>query len=407
MARVFTGFGFGPIQSGLFIYEAAVSGNFGRYVVAEIDQALVDAVRANDGCCTINIARAKRIDQVRIRGIELYNPRHPTDRRQLVRAIALADELATALPSVRLYETGDQTCPASLLAEGLTARDLTPCVVYAAENDNDAAEMLRSAVQRRAGRSLDNVQFLDTVIGKMSGVITDAEEIQRLNLHPMTPGFNRAVLVEEFNRILISRIDLPGFTRGLEVFIEKPDLHPFEEAKLYGHNAVHALIGYLAHRKGLTTMAQAADHSDLMDTARRAFLEESGSALVRKYGHLGEPLFTPEGHRVHAEELLVRMVNPFLNDLVARVIRDPQRKLGWNDRIYGTMRLVLSQGITPTQFARGAAAAVRYLAESESVDVTSRSALADCLSSIWSNPDDPMAQTLIDLTWDALRRLDG
>jgi mannitol-1-phosphate/altronate dehydrogenase len=52
------------------------------------------------------------------------------------------------------------------------------------------------------------------------------------------------------------------------------------------------------------------------------------------------------------------MVNPWLNDLVARVIRDPRRKLGWNDRLIGTMRLVLDAGITPRRFAEGAAAAL-------------------------------------------------
>ena len=42
--HVFVGFGFGPIQSGLFLNEAFQSGNFSRLVVAEIDQNLVDAV---------------------------------------------------------------------------------------------------------------------------------------------------------------------------------------------------------------------------------------------------------------------------------------------------------------------------------------------------------------------------
>ena len=49
-----------------------------------------------------------------------------------------------------------------------------------------------------------------------------------------------------------------GFARGITAFIEKDDLLPFEEAKLYGHNAIHALIGYLAHERGLTLMSQVA-----------------------------------------------------------------------------------------------------------------------------------------------------
>ena len=47
--HVFTGFGFGPIQGGLFAKEAFESGNFARIVVAEIDAELVGAVKANNG----------------------------------------------------------------------------------------------------------------------------------------------------------------------------------------------------------------------------------------------------------------------------------------------------------------------------------------------------------------------
>ena len=54
--HVFVGFGFGPIQSGLFVPEAFKSGNFSRIVIAEIDQKLVDAIRANNGSYFVNIA---------------------------------------------------------------------------------------------------------------------------------------------------------------------------------------------------------------------------------------------------------------------------------------------------------------------------------------------------------------
>jgi len=74
------------------------------------------------------------------------------------------------------------------------------------------------------------------------GVVTEAAEIKAEGLASLTDGLARALLVEEFNRILISRIILPGFTSGIRVFEEKDDLLPFEEAKLYGHNAVHAML---------------------------------------------------------------------------------------------------------------------------------------------------------------------
>jgi mannitol-1-phosphate 5-dehydrogenase len=206
---------------------------------------------------------------------------------------------------------------------------------------------------------------LNTVIGKMSGVVTDPGQIAEQKLLPMTPGVARAFLVEQFNRILITRIQLDGFRRGIEVFEEKPDLLPFEEAKLYGHNATHALIGYLLREAGGGFMSEAARDTRLMNLARDAFLLESGGALCRKYAGL-DPLFTEAGYRAYVDDLLARMTNPHLRDAVERITRDTRRKLGWEDRLIGTMRLALGQGIRPDRYALGAAAAVRQLAAEES-----------------------------------------
>jgi mannitol-1-phosphate/altronate dehydrogenase len=231
----------------------------------------------------------------------------------------------------------------------------------------------------------------------------------------MTPTTPKAVLVEEFNRILISQITLPGFKRGISVFIEKPDLLPFEEAKLYGHNAIHALIGFLGARRGLTSMSEAAAHPDLMATARAAFLDESGAALIRKHAAPGDPLFTPAGFAAYADDLLARMVRPTLNDLIARVTRDQVRKLGYDDRFYGTMRLALDCGIRPTHLAQGAAAAVRSLLDQwDSLGQTvallprpsqplSRESVGALLRAIWSTKSGLEAETLVELTWEALQ----
>jgi hypothetical protein len=249
MAATFVGFGFGPIQTGLMLCEAAESGNFDRFVIAEVDQVLVDAVRAAGDAVTINIAGPEGIRVKRLPGIRLCNPRVPADRERIVAAVREARELATAIPSVSFYGAGGSSSIASLLADGVDPG--IQRIVYTAENNNYAAELLRKELLKNAPRErLAGLQILNTVIGKMSGVISSAEEMRKLGLSPLVPGFEKCVLVEEFNRILISRIALPGFTRGIGVFEEKDDLLPFEEAKLYGHNAVHALLGSLARLRG-------------------------------------------------------------------------------------------------------------------------------------------------------------
>jgi mannitol-1-phosphate 5-dehydrogenase len=200
--------------------------------------------------------------------------------------------------------------------------------------------------------------YLNTVVGKMSCSLP-AEECARRGIPTLTPGADRGHLVEAFNQILIQSCE--GISeRRVQGLYDKPDLLPFEEAKLYGHNAVHCWLGLHAQQKGLQWMHEVVGDQALLARARKAFVEESGAALCRKWAGVDE-LFTTDGFAAYADDLLVRMVNPFLTDRVDRVCRDLERKLGWDDRVIGTMRLVLSQNIAPSVFAEGVALAVRQL----------------------------------------------
>lgn len=421
MQKTFTGFGFGPIQGALFLLEAYRSGNFSRYVVAEVDRNLVEAVRANGGCYAVNIAHQTGIESVRLEGVELCHPEEAAERETLLSAIAESDEISTALPSVRFYDVGNETSVARLVAAGIEQRNSTqPTIVYASENHNHAAELLEESLRRYLPeRHIANVQTLNTVIGKMSGVITDEATIERMGLETITPEIRRAILVEEFNRIFISRIELPDYRRGIDVFVEKRELLPFEEAKLYGHNAIHALMAYLADLRGLAVMSEVIKHDDIMEIARRAFIDESGETLIVRHRELGDELFTPEGYRGYAEDLLQRMVNPYLNDLVERVGRDHVRKLGYEDRIYGTMHLALRHGVEPVNMALGAAAGIvcliRRADEQGALSgitlpageaVLTRESLAELLLCIWKEKADVEAEKLIDLTWQGFQRLE-
>jgi mannitol-1-phosphate 5-dehydrogenase len=270
---------------------------------------------------------------------------------------------------VDIYATDQPSSLHRIIAAGLRKKVAVggpQAVIYTAENNNHAAEILKEQVIgeipiKHQSVVNERVRFLNTVIGKMSQVLTDPEEIRNRALAGITPDIKRAFLVEAFNRILISKIqfDQP-FDRGMATFIEKEDLLPFEEAKLYGHNAVHALGGYLGSFLGLHYMADLKALPGMMDFLRKAFIEEAGQALMRKYHNL-DYLFTMQGFEDYVDDLLQRMMNPFLLDRIERVTRDPARKLGWNDRLIGTMRMILNSGRQPVRFALGAAGAFTAL----------------------------------------------
>jgi mannitol-1-phosphate 5-dehydrogenase len=388
--RTFVGFGFGAIQAGLFLYEAFRSGGFARLVVGEVAPDLVDDLRRHAGCYAVNVAHPDRVDVVRVGPVQIEDPALPQDVARLVAAVAEAEEISTAVPSVQFYALPGPGSIHRILAQGLRKKAAARgprVVVYAAENHNHAAEILEAAVFDEIPASektpvRERACFLNTVIGKMSGVITDADEIQARKLATITPDSSRAFLVETFNRILISQLCFPHvageprFQRGIPAFMEKEDLLPFEEAKLYGHNATHALAAYLGSVRGLARIADLRQASDLLAFVRAAFLEESGKALISK--HAGKDrLFTPEGYREYADDLLARMTNPHLQDTVERVGRDPRRKLGWDDRLVGTLRLALQQKVVPRRYAVGAAAALATLDPSFlNTDMPARTLLA-------------------------------
>ena len=363
--KTFVGFGFGPIQSGLFALEALRSGSFGRIVIAEVLPRVVASIRADGGRFRLNEASLEGIEHLTLGPIEIEDPAVPEDRSRLIDAVADASEIATAVPSVAFYQSEGPGSLHRILGAGLERRGDRPVVVYAAENHNRAAELLEAAVLDEVtpaarDRVRSRTRFLDTVIGKMSAVIADPDRLAATGLATITAGDPRAFLVESFNRILISAIRFPSgvrFERGLTVFEEKPDLLPFEEAKLHAHNAAHALAAYLAALRGLTRMDEIVKVPDAPGFIHAAHLEEAGAALIRKHRGL-DPLFSEAGFRAHSGDLLTRMLNPFLGDLVERVARDPARKLAWDDRLVGTMRLCLGQGIEPRRFALATAAAL-------------------------------------------------
>lgn len=332
--KTFLGIGSGPIQTGIFV-SGAISGGFERIVLADVDTELVKAVRQS-GNITVNTSGTEGIRSDVWQQIEIYNPTVADDLKQLKVIAAEAMVVVTALPSTAFYRH------LSWLREAFELNHGHPRYVYAAENSTTAAAELCAAVG-----TFPQTYYLDTVIGKMSKVFTTEEN----NLPPLAPGLTRGHLVEEFNTIYTS--SAPGIDAvGIVGLQPKAELEPFEEAKLYGHNAVHFLLGTLAARKGCRYISETVNFPELIQLATIALRDECGVALCRKFAGV-DSFFTTKSFNAYAEQLITRMVSPLLNDSVERVIRDLDRKLGWNDRIVGAIRLCLSQNILPSVLSSG------------------------------------------------------
>ena len=357
--KTFLGFGLGAVQSGLMLYEAFKSNNFQRYVILEVNKNIVDAVRKWGNKIVVNTATKHNIIKTTISGFEIYNPDDTVDHDAIKAAIKESDEMATAVPSIDVYDLGKYSI-AKLLAENINPAKSQ--ILYAAENNNYAAEILVEKMKLYTDeKRMKQFQAINTVIGKMGGVIFDKDTIAELNLNLMTPYSQAAILVEEFNNIIVSKVTLPDFQRGITVFREKDDLLPFEEAKLYGHNAVHSMLGFFASLRGFTYMSEIRNDPHLYKYGMDTFTNESGSFLLRKYREINDPLFTKEGFDFYGEDLLERMTNPYLRDEVKRICRDPIRKLEYDDRLFGTIREALKHKIYPKILTKAVLGGICYI----------------------------------------------
>lgn len=396
MDKTFLGFGLGAIQSGLMLLEAAKSGNFKRFVILEVNDKLVEDIRSSSNSIVINTATKSGIIKFQIKNLEIYDPTDPNDLDNIKDTIFNADEMATAIPSVDYYDSAYENSIAKLLAKNINHEKQQ--ILYASENNNYAAEILIKKIQKYSNpEKIKNLQILNTVIGKMSGIIQDVETIAELGLDTITNKSSSAILVEEFNKIIVSKITLPGFSKGIDVFVEKEDVLPFEEAKLFGHNAVHSTLGFLAYLRNYEYMSEIKNDKELWSFGTTAFQKESGAFLLKKYEKLNDPLFTEEGFAFYGNDLLDRMTNPFLKVEVYRICRDPLRKLGYSDRLVGTIREALKQGIMANTIAKGVLGGLCYLIN-EKVDIgihiptnfleLDRKNIDFMLSRIWKDSED-------------------
>jgi mannitol-1-phosphate 5-dehydrogenase len=112
---------------------------------------------------------------------------------------------------------------------------------------------------------------------------------------------------------------------------------------------------------------------------------------------LDDELFTEDGFRAYAEDAVTRMVSPFLRDPVGRVTRDPARKLGWEDRLVGSMRLASEAGVKPNRLARGVAIALQCLCEE-----TGQGDPEVLLSDLWKDATGELSVDLLELVFNSI-----
>ena len=310
-------------------------------IFVDIDQELVRLLNER-GRYTVHIVGPEPhdVEVGHVRGVDARE----TD--QAARDVASCDLASIAAGSRALPKI------AGLLAKGVAVRARNsperPLNVIICENLLDVARILREHliaevpdihrdfVRRKVG-------LVESVVSRMVPVVT--EEQRRRD--PL------AVYAEEY---CILPVDAKAFVGKIPQIVGMEpieNLRAYEERKLYTHNCGHALTAYFGFERGYAYIWESIEDREVRSLVEEG-LWESGGALIAKHG------FAEENYRIHVEQLLARFANRPLGDTIARVGRDPLRKLGPNERLVGAARLALAYGIEPRVLSMGMASALRY-----------------------------------------------
>ena len=320
-------------------------------VFVDVVDAIIEALNAS-GRYEIQIVD-ERCETVLVRGVSAIDGRNP---EAVAEAIAGCDLASTAV-GVRAIEHIVPTLAAGLALRA--KRGAEPLNIIVCENLLDAAHALRNRILEcleGAAREFvaTRVGFVGTVVSRMVPVVPP--QVRRR--HPLY------VAVEAYATLPVDAEAFVGPPPAIQGMLPVANIAAHEERKLFCHNCGHALCAYPGYQRGHTLIADA-----LADPEVRAIvaggLAETAQALIAKHG------FEPAEHQAHVDDLLRRFANRALGDTVARVGRDPIRKLGRHDRLVGAAQLCLDNGGEPYHTIGGIRAALAY-----------------------DNPDDPQAARL-------------
>ncbi len=269
------------------------------------------------------------------------------DTEAVIDAVAGAELISTAV--------GANILPRILpvIAQGILKRS-TPVSLLFCENLRGVSEIAHAEMKKLLPEDFDldsRVGFVTTSIGKMVPIMPN--EIREKD--PLE------VWGEAYNQILADKEGFVNELPEIKGLVLKSNFKAYMDRKLFIHNLGHATSAYYGFLKGKVAIWECMlDNETRKDT--KLVMQEAGEALIMQY----PSEFNAKNIGDHIEDLLKRFANQSLGDTVFRVGRDLKRKLSYDDRCIGALRLIKKHEGNPDNLCKVIAAAFRFKAEDES-----------------------------------------
>lgn len=329
-------FGAGKIGRG-FIAELLSDSGY-EVIFADVVQDMVDQINQTHSYCLFRIEQ--NYEEKMITNVSALSSIH--QQEEIIEAILEAEVVTTSVMATNLPKI------APLLARALRRRCTAGkerLTVMACENAMMGTDILKKAMA-------------DT------GLITE-EELNAAGAYPNTAvdrivfdgvhGGKEGVEIGEAYELAIERNKLIDPLKEPIAGAEYVDnLEMVLQRKIYMINCGHALSGYIGQQHGYE-IVQDALRDPAIQAEVTAAVMESASALEKKYGYTHKEL-----ERYMNVMMLKRFLTPGLSDPIARVSREPIRKISPNDRIMGPAYQCEKYGLENRHLLKGVAHALRY-----------------------------------------------
>jgi len=342
-------FGAGKIARG-FIGHLLYLSNI-DFVFVEKADALADLINER-GEYTVNIL-GNSAENCVVKNAKAFKF---SQKEEIAQAIANSDAVFNAVGGKNLGEI------VPFLAAGIEAKAKKGGYLnfITCENWKKPADILRDGISNIIDESAreyfeNNVGITESVIMR-SAIESDAELLKKDPL---------IVNVQNFWELPIDSTRLKGKLPDIKGVKLLEEFTGFLERKFYTYNAANGTTSFVGALFGYEKIADAAHDKKILEILDGVY-KETAQALSVKHG------ISFEDQWAFTRTSLAKLQDYTIVDFIERNARDPLRKLGPDDRLVGSARLVDSVGIKPENLCIAIAAAIHYFNETDEFAVELR-----------------------------------
>ncbi len=327
-------FGAGNIGRGFIGMLLAQAGY--RVVFADVSEVIIDRLAKDQGY-TVHVMDTE-VEDVVIKNITGIM----SNGEEIIDEIANADILTTAV-GLRVLGFIAPTI-AKGIQKRIAADSKTPMNIIACENAIRATSQLKEHVfgilnEEEKAYCEQYVGFADCSVDRIVPPVRSENPVD--------------VVVEKYCEWNVEKASLKGEIPEIPSMNLADNLMAYIQRKLFTLNTGHCITAYTGMLSGHKTIDESIKDPKIYELVKAA-MTQSGDGLIQRFG------FDKEAHYKYIDKIINRFKNPYLQDDVARVGREPLRKLSADDRLISPLTTAMSYGLPVDKLILGIGAALRY-----------------------------------------------